>query len=91
MPTNKDFNLVDANTPTNMRGDWFQIHNTHGHGSLGTTHTHYPEINTYGNVGSTVRRDVSTTAEHIDKADSLIRSGAMRERINRKDLGGPVK
>lgn len=91
MPTNKDFNLVDANTPTNMQGDWFQIHNTHGHGSLGTTHTHYPEINTYGNVGSTVRRDISTTAEHIDKADSLIRSGAMRERINRKDLGGPVK
>jgi hypothetical protein len=92
MPTNKDFNLVDTRIPTGKEGgDWFQIHNTEGHGTLGNPHTHYPEINTNGNVGSTVRRDVPTTAQDIDKADDLLRNGTMRERINRKDKGGPIR
>ncbi|MFO1217590.1 MAG: RHS repeat-associated core domain-containing protein [Burkholderiaceae bacterium] len=83
IPTNKDFNLVDSRKP----GDWFQIHSTHTDGKApGVSHTHFPETH----QKSTSREARTTSGSDIDKADYLIRSGQMRERLNRKDLGGPL-
>lgn len=85
MPTNKDFNLVDANK---SGGDWFQIHNTHTDAkALGISHTHYPMRHS----ASTTREIRVTTGADIDKADQLVRSGVMRERVNRSDKGGVIK
>lgn len=83
MPTNKDFNLVDSKKP----GDWFQIHNKHTDAKApGISHTHFPEVHRQ----STTREIRSTSGSDIDKADSLLRSGQMRERLNRGDKGGPL-
>ena len=83
MPTNKDFNLVDSKKP----GDWFQIHNTHTDAKApGISHTHFPERYRQ----RTTREIRSTSGSDIDKADGLLRSGQMRERLNRGDKGGPL-
>jgi RHS repeat-associated protein len=83
MPTNKDFNLVDSK----KQGDWFQIHNTHTDAKApGISHTHFPERHHQ----STTREIKRTSGSDIDKADGLLRSGQMRERLNRGDKGGPL-
>lgn len=83
MPTNKDFNLVDSK----KQGDWFQIHNTHTDAKApGISHTHFPERHRH----STTREIRTTSGSDIDKADGLLRSGQMRERLNRGDKGGPL-
>jgi len=84
MPTNKDFNLVDSKKP----GDWFQIHNTHTDAKApGVSHTHFPQRHHQ----STTREIKTTSSSDIDKADSLLRSGQMRERLNRADKGGAIQ
>lgn len=81
MPTNKDFNLVDSKKP----GDWFQVHNTHADAKApGLSHTHFPKPHNQ----STTREIRTTSGSDIDNADNLLRSGQMRERINRRDKGG---
>ena len=90
MPTNKDYNLVDSQIPTNQGGDWIQIHNTHMHDGL-TPHTHFPEISIGENGhGKTNRRYKATDASDIEYVDKVIRDGSMRERVNKRDKGGPV-
>lgn len=81
MSTKKDYNLVDTKQEN---GDWFQIHNTHGHGDLGKTHTHFPEQHGQRRV----RRDRKTNGSDMDFADQKLRDGSMRERTGRKDKGG---
>ena len=84
MPTNKDFNLVDSNK---NGGDWFQIHNNHSDAKApGLSHTHYPKSHNK----STTREIKTTTGADIDKAGGLLKSGSMRERVNRNDKGGPL-
>ena len=87
MSTREDINLVDANTPTNQGGDWFQIHNTHEHDGL-LPHTHYPEVNNDNGKGNRERRYGETTAEDIDYADKSLKDGTLRKRKNRKNKGG---
>ncbi len=85
MPTNKDFNLVDSNK---KNGDWFQIHNTHTDAKApGNPHTHYPEQHDLNRT----REIRNTTGADLDKADDLLKTGQMRERINRGDRGGPIE
>lgn len=85
LPPNKDFNLV----PTSAGGEWLQIHGTHGHGSLGVPHTHYPELHVSPTRrGRTIRRPRATTAEDINRADEALGSGTMRHRRDRSDRGG---
>jgi RHS repeat-associated protein len=87
MPTNKDFNLVDTQTPTNQGGDWMQIHNTHTDAKVDANpHTHSPQVHSQ----STTREISATTGADLDKADQALKSGAMRERLNRKDKGGSL-
>jgi len=83
MSTKKDYNLVDSNQ---QNGDWFQIHNTHGHGDLGKPHTHFPEQH----GPRRVRRDKQTNGDDLDFADQKLRDGSLRERTGRKDKGGPL-
>lgn len=84
MPTNKDFNLVDSKKP----GDWLQIHNTHADAKApGISHTHFPRRHNQ----STTREIRTTSGSDIDKADGLLRSGQMRERLNRTDKGGELQ
>ena len=82
MPTNKDFNLVDSNK---KGGDWFQIHNKHTDAKVaGSPHTHYPKQH----GGSRTREIKRTDGRDLDYADSSLRDGTMRQRINRSDKGG---
>ena len=91
MPTNKNYDLVDSQIPTNKGGSWIQIHNTHIHDGL-TPHTHFPEVSVGENgYARTDRRYKATDASDIEYADKVLRDGSMRERINRKDKGGPIK
>jgi len=81
---NKDFNLVDSKKP----GGWFQIHNTHTYAkAFGISHTHFPQRHQQ----STTREIKTTSGSDIDKADELLRSGQMRERLNRTDKGGSLQ
>jgi len=90
MDTSKDYNLVSTQTPTNQGGEYFQIHNTHSHGGIEGPHTHRPEVNTNPATGVTSAQRVTTptTAADINYADLTMREGILRERTNRKDLGG---
>jgi hypothetical protein len=82
MPTNKDYNLVDSNK---VGGEWLQIHNTHTDAkAIGTSHTHFP----IRHNSSTTREIKTTTGSDIDRADRMLKSGAMRERAGRSDKGG---
>lgn len=82
LPTNKDFNLVDANK---QNGDWLQIHSTHTDFKGGAgTHTHFPKINNR----NTTREIKQTDGADLDRADRSLRDGSLRERRNRKDRGG---
>lgn len=82
MSTNKDYNLVDSKE---KGGSWFQIHNTHSDAKApGGPHTHYPEKHDK----NTTREIKETTGNDMDKADAALKSGDMRERINRQDRGG---
>ncbi len=82
IPTNKDFNLVDSHK---KGGDWFQIHNNHNDAKVGgSPHTHYPLQHGH----SRTREIKRTNGADLDKADSALKSGAMRVRKNRRDKGG---
>ena len=81
--TNKDYNLVDTKQ---KNGDWFQIHNTHNHGDLDKTHTHFPVQHGQRRV----HRDRQTSGSDMDFADRKLRERTMRERTGRKDKGGPL-
>ena len=89
MDTSMDYNLVSTTTPTNQGGEFFQIHNSHPHKG-NTPHTHKQQVNTnpVTGVSSSKRIDNPTTAVDIDYADSVLRSGTMRIRINIDDVGG---
>jgi hypothetical protein len=86
-----DTNLVSTTMPTNLGGDWFQIHFTHSHEGI-APHTHYPEVHTGSNgYVNTNRMDRPTTAQDIDFADQSIKDGRLRLRENRGDKGGICK
>jgi len=82
LPTNKDFNLVDSNK---KGGDWLQIHNKHTDAKVdGSPHTHFPKQH-----GKSRTREIKRTdGGDIDRADSALRNGSMRQRKNRGDKGG---
>ena len=73
MDTSKNYNLVG----TGEKGDWFQIHNVGKPEDVGFPHTHTPRLNTDGVHISYSRMVDSTTAEDIDLADHLLRTGKM--------------
>ena len=73
MNTSKNYNLVGSGE----QGDWFQIHNVGKSEDVGFPHTHTPQMNTDGVHISYNRVVSSTTAEDIDLADYLLRTGKM--------------
>ena len=94
LDTSKDLNLVSNTRSTDQGGDFLQIHNTHVDARAGDvqSHTHTSAVHTNPNTGEarTTRSDARpTTSADIDRADSAVRSGEMRERYDRNDRGGP--
>jgi len=82
LPTNKDFNLVDAKKKD---GDWLQVHSTHTDAKAGgNPHTHWPTRHNNSRRRETARSD----GTDLDLADDSLRGGTMRERTNRSDHGG---
>lgn len=93
LDTSKDVNLVSNTKPTNQGGEFLQIHSSHTDARAGNvqshTHTSQTHTNPVSGETRTTRSDARpTTSGDIDRADSAVRSGEMRERSNRQDKGG---